>query len=118
MKGLFMKIIETLANGKLSAKKKLKAVTDLVADVRGTYGNEDVKIESIKVNSVNGFVSIGLLTADEKAAVAEQAIRTVISMATAVTESTEGAIFDRSFEAFIATDALLTNLDEKSESSY
>ena len=113
-----MKIIEILSDEKLSGKKKLKAINTLVDNVRGVYGNEDVKIESVKVNSANGFVTIGLLTTDEKVAVAEQAIRSAISMATAVTEATEGAIFDRSLEAFIATDALLTNLDEESESSY
>ena len=113
-----MKIIEILSDDKLSGKKKLRAINSLVDGVRGVYGNEDVVIESVKVNSVNGFVTIGLLTTDEKVAVAEQAIRSAISMATAVTEATEGSIFDRSLEAFIATDALLTNLNEKSESQY
>jgi len=113
-----MKIIEILADNKLEAKTKLKSVKELVDSVRGVYGNKDVEITSVKVNSVNGMVSVGLLTKAEKVAVAEQAIRKCIGAATAITEVKEGAIFDRAFEALVATDGLLCNLSEKSDSAY
>lgn len=115
-----MKILETLAaSGKKdTAASKLKAVVALVENVRGTYGNEDTEITSVKVNSVNGWVNVGLLTADEKVAVAEQAIRSCISQATVVAESVQGAVFDRAFEAAVAVNPILTNINEKSDSQY
>lgn len=113
-----MKILEVLADSEATATDKLVAVTTLVEDVRGTYGNEDAEITSVKVNSVNGWVSVGLLTKEEKVSVAEGAIRSCISQATVVAESVEGAVFDRAFEAAVAVSPILVNLSEKSDSKY
>lgn len=113
-----MKIIETLSKEKVSASDKLKAVKALVKNCRAEYGNEEAVITTVKVNSVNGMVSVGLLTKSEKIAVAEQQIRRCISTATAVAENKEGAVFDRAFEFAISTNPLLVNLNEKSDSKY
>ncbi len=113
-----MKIIETLGNEKLDAKTKLTAVKDMVKGCRAEYGNKEVEIGSIKVNSVNGMVSVGLLTKAEKVAVAEQQIRGCVQTATVVSENVEGSVFDRAFEFAIATNPILVNLNEKSDSKY
>ena len=112
-----MKILEILASED-TAKTKLKAVRTLVKSVREVYGNSDTEITSVKVNSVDGWVSIGLLTNDDKVAVATQAIKTCISQATVVAENVEGSVFDRAFEAAVAVHPVLTNLNEKSDSQY
>ena len=112
-----MKILEILASEDTS-KTKLKAVRTLVKSVREIYGNKDAVITSAKVNSVDGWVSIGLLTNEDKVAVAAGAIKTCISQATVVAESVEGAVFDRAFEAAVAVHPILTNLNEKSNSLY
>ncbi len=113
-----MKIIEKITNEETPVKERLKTLTGMIKDIRSTYGNEESIITAVKVNSVNGMVAIGLLTKEEKLAVGEQALRSCISRATAVTENTEGALFDRTFEAFVACDPLLSNLTEKSDSQY
>ena len=113
-----MEILNTLNNEELSSKVKLKAVKQLVKACREVYGNEDVEITSVKVNSVNGMVPINLLSTDEKVAVSEQEIRRAISQASAVADNVEGAVFDRSFEMSIGTNPLLTNINEKSTSKY
>ena len=113
-----MKIIEVIADNEVSAKDKLKAVKRLVAEVRATYGNEDVDIPSPKISTVNGNVDINLLTTDEKVAVAERELRRCISQASAVTENIEGSLFDRTFEQCIATNSVLVNLNKKSTSKY
>ena len=77
-----------------------------------------LEITSVKVNSVNGMVSVGLLTTDEKVAVSEQEIRRCISQATAVSENVEGSIFDKAFEFAVACNPLLTNINEKNTSKY
>ena len=113
-----MEILNTLNNEELSSKVKLKAVKQLVKACREVYGNEDVEITSVKVNSVNGMVPINLLSTDEKVAVAEQEIRRAISQASAVADNVEGAIFDKALEFAISTNPLLTNINEKSTSKY
>jgi len=113
-----MKIIETLNNEETSSKEKLKAIKSLVKTARAEYGNEDVEITSVKVNSVNGMVTIDLLSTDEKVAVSEQEVRRAISQASAVAENVEGAVFDRALEFAISTNPLLANISEKSTSKY
>ena len=113
-----MKIIETINNEELSGKEKLKAIKSMVKTCRSEYGNEDVEITGVKVNSVNGMVTVSLLTTDEKVAVAEQEIRRCISQATAVSENVEGSIFDKAYEFAVACNPLLTNIGEKSTSKY
>ena len=113
-----MKILEAINNEETSSKEKLKAIKSMVKECRATYGNEEVEITGVKVNSVNGMVTVGLLTTDEKVAVSEQEIRRCISQATAVAENVEGSVFDRALEFAIATNPLLTNIGEKSTSKY
>ena len=113
-----MKIIAILAEKKTSGKDKVKAVTDMVSKIRKTYGNEDATIEPVKVNTTNGWVSLDILTDDEKAAVAEKEIRNCIAAATAETEATEGSVFDRAFEAKVATNKVLANISMTSGSAY
>ena len=113
-----MEIIETLNNEELSNKEKLKAVKDLVKEVRKTYGNDDLDITTVKVHTTEGLTPLSLLTNDEKVAVASQELKRIITRATAVTEATEGALFDRSFEAFVAVNPILCNINEKSTSKY
>ncbi len=113
-----MKIIETLGNEELDAKTKLDAVKELVKVCRKTYGNKDMEIGSVKVNSMNGMVSIELLTKAERVGVAEIQVRNAISNASVVAENVEGGVWDRAFEMSIATNPILTNLNKKSNSQY
>ena len=113
-----MKILNTLQDEELKANKKLKAVHDLVTATRERYGNKESEITPRKVNTTDGQVPVSLLTDQEKVAVATTAIKNAISQATAITEGVEGAVFDSEFERIVSTDAVLVNLDAKSDSKY
>ena len=113
-----MKILNTLNNEETTSAEKLAAVAAFVTAVRTKYGNNDKTIEACKVPTTNGFVPISLLTNDEKIAIAESEIREVIAMTTAVAENSEGSMFDRIFEGFIAVNPILVNLDQVSDSDY
>ena len=113
-----MKILETLNNEKTSTTEKLAAVTALVETVRVKYGNTEVEIQAPKVPTTNEVVAIGLLTNDEKLAIATEEVKSAIAMASAVTENTEGAVFDRVFEGFVAVNPILVNLNQESDSEY
>ena len=113
-----MKILETLQDQKVSAKKRLKAVLELVASTREAYGNTDAEITPRKVNSTDGVVPVSLLTPDEKVAVATQAIKNAIAQATSINEAVEGSVFDSEFERIISVDAVLVNINASSDSKY
>ena len=113
-----MKILNTLADSEVSSNDKLKALTKLVAKVREIYGNGDVEISMTKVQTADGYVTIALLSNDERVAVATNKLKEIIAMSTAIVENTEGALFDRVFEGFVSVDPVLANLTAKSDSAY
>jgi len=113
-----MKILNVLGNTETSATEKLTAVNALVSTVREKYGNTELAIQPKKVHTTEGIVSINLLNDEEKVAIAIQEIRHIVMSATATTEQTEGAIFDRMFESLVAINHILTNLNQSSDSVY
>ena len=113
-----MKILSTLQNEKIETEERLKAVLELVHNVRKAYGNSEVEITPTKVNSTDGVVPVSLLTPDEKVAVATRAIKNAIAQATAINEAVEGSVFDSEFERIISVDSVLVNLDASSDSKY
>ncbi len=113
-----MKILNLLTNEKTETEEKLASLQGFVAKVRAKYGNTDKEIEAVKIPTTNGHVPISLLTGDEKTVVAEGEIREIIAMTTAVVENTDGAMFDRVFEGFVAVNPILTNLDQETDSDY
>jgi hypothetical protein len=113
-----MKILNTLNNEETTSTEKLETVANFVKVVRERYGNADKEITPNKVYTSEGYVPISLLSNDEKVVVATQEIKEAIAMATAGTENTEGAIFDRVLEALIAVNPILVNLDMESDSAY
>ncbi len=113
-----MKILNTLADETIEANEKLTALTALVAKVKTVYGNGDVEITAVKVPTADGYVSLSLLSNKEKVAVATGKLKEVIAMSTAIVENTEGSLFDKVFEGFVAVDPVLSNLAQESDSSY
>jgi len=113
-----MKILKLLGNEEAGTTEKLEAVQAMVGTVRGAYGNTDEVIDPIKVHTADGYVPLSLLTDGEKVAIATLQIKSAVAGATVVTEETQGAKFDRIFEAQIAVNAILCNLDAKTDSAY
>ena len=113
-----MKILNTLNNEDTTVADKLEAVATFVNTVRTKYGNTESVIATVKVPTTEGYVPISLLTDKEKAAVATGEIKEIVSMTTAVVENSEGTVFDRVFEGFVAVNPVLVNLGEATESTY
>ena len=113
-----MRILKKLGNEEITTTDKLEAIKNMVTDVRAEYGNLIEDIDPIKVATADGYVPLSLLTDAEKVAVAHSQIKVAVANATIVTEATQGSKFDRVFEAQIAVDAILCNLDAKSDSEY
>ncbi len=113
-----MKITKLLGNEETTPKEKLEAVQTLVNNVRAKYGNTEIEIDAIKVNTVDGYVPLSLLTEAEKVEVATSRIKNAIATATVATENAQGSRFDRVFESMIAIDPIMCNLDQVSDSEY
>ena len=113
-----MQILKTLGKEEINSEDKLVFIEAMVKSVREKYENTDVEIEEIKVHTADGYVPLSLLNDAEKVAVATQAIKNAVATATVTVENVQGTKFDRVFEAMIAVDAILCNLDAKTDSSY
>ena len=113
-----MKILDILHDAEITGAEKLKTLKSLVETIRATYGNEDAEITEEKVATSEGYMSLSLLTVDEKVTAATSSVKMAIAAATARTELEEGTVFDSEFERLIARDALLTNLSVESDSAY
>ena len=113
-----MKILETLNNEETKPTEKLEAIAAFVGTVRSKYGNTESEIQTVKVNTTDGQVPISLLSNEEKVAVATGEIKEIIAMTTAVSENSEGSVWDRIFEGFVAVNPVLVNLNESTDSAY
>ncbi len=113
-----MKITKLLGNEETATEVKLEGINTFVSTVRAAYGNAEDTIDPIKVHTVDGYVPLTLLSDEEKVAVAYQQIKNAIAQATIVTEDVQGAKFDRLIEGLVAVDAILCNLDAKTDSAY
>ena len=112
-----MKILEIL-NSEVENAEKLKTILSLVDKTREIYGNTSAELPKEKVNTTDGWVDIGWLTLDEKVAIAASQIKASAQQASALSSDDEGVVFDREFERLIATNRILCNLEDKSNSSY
>lgn len=113
-----MRILKLLGSEEITDTEKLEGLKAFTTIVREKYGNTDIDIDEIKVNTADGHVPLSLLTDAEKVAVATQRVKTAVATATIACENTQGAKFDRVLEGMISIDPILCNLDSTSDSEY
>jgi hypothetical protein len=101
-----------------SAKEKLTQLSGLVAGIRKAYGNSDIEIDVPYVPTPDGIVSFKYLDDESKVVLAGQEVRTETVEAVEICEATQGAMFDKEFEALIATNDILCNLEATTGSQY
>jgi len=104
-----MRITDIIALKKSS--KVLKEVAELVKTARKVYGNKDAEITVPGVNTTAGCTSIKYLSADDRAAVAKQELRGIITQINNMDASIEGVVPDYEVIALVSTNAVLCNLD-------
>ena len=113
-----MTISQILDDTESSAAEKLSELGSVITKARKAYGNEELEIAIPKVPTTDGYVTMQLLSADDKLVLASTEIRNIIINVTAGTELTEGVVFDRQLEFYLAINPILVNLGATTKSAY
>lgn len=113
-----MSITTTLSNKEMSAADKLSSVADIVKIIRENYGNQDVEIPSLKVNTPNGNIPFNHLENDSKVEVLSGQAASIKAKAIAYVEENEGTVLNKKVEELIATNPFFANISAKSEFEY
>lgn len=112
-----MKINEIIERD-ISDSEKVVAIAEIVSKARKNYGNADIEISTIGINTTDGIVDMEYLGSGDKVAVAHREFKNCVLQAIEHCKCTEGSILDKEIESLIATNPVLVNLLKESESSY
>jgi len=113
-----MTFTNILSDETTSNEVKLTKVSELITDIRKTYGNSDVVLEVPEVNTADGIKPITFLTAKDRLALAEKVIRTITTDAYEDVQQAEGVSFDRRVEEMVSINPILSNLTVGTGSKY
>jgi len=114
----YMKIQALLNSEELSNSEKLSQLTDIVNGARNSYGNADVIIDIPRVNTIDGYVALNMLSDEDKVAVAAIEFKNIVMECVEYSESNNAVILDKSIQEQLAVNAVLTNLSTDSGSQY
>ena len=104
-----MSITKILGNKDLSADDKLVQVSEIVATLRKSYGNIDVAVEDIKVNTTHGTLPFSSLESDSKVECLTNEALNIKAEALAAVENNPGIMLNKKVEELIATSPLFAN---------
>ena len=113
-----MTFAQILTDEDTSDETKLTKVSSLVKEIRETYGNSDVVLEALEVNTADGIKLITFLSAKDKLVLAERVIKAITTDAYEDVQQAKGVSFDRRFEEYVAINPILSNLETSNGSKY
>lgn len=98
--------------------EKLYQISNLVATIRGEYGNRDIAIDIPEVNTADGVMKLTYVSNEDKLALAEGEFKTIIATTAEIVEETRGAVFDKVLVHYVATSPILCNITASTGSQY
>ena len=104
-----MSITKTLSDKDLSAADKLTSIAEVVGTLRKSYGNSEVKIEDVKVNTPHGYLPFSNLEDESKVEILMNEALSIKATAIATVEDNPGVVLNKKVEELIATSALFAN---------
>lgn len=113
-----MTITQILANEDTSPTEKLRQVSQVVDKIREIYGNTAYEIASVEIPTCDGFKPLAMLGDDTRVGLVKKVIADITNKAHEDCLENEGIVFDRRIEEYIATNPVLTNLEDKLDSKY
>ena len=104
-----MSITKILADKELTAADKLDQVAAIVGTLRTSYGNAEVEIKDVKVNTTHGNLPFSNLEDDSKVEALRNEALNIKATAIAAAENTPGVVLNKKVEELIATSPLFAN---------
>jgi hypothetical protein len=113
-----MSITKTLNDKALTDADKLSKVAEVVAGAREAYGNSDVEIPAIKVETPHGRLSFNHLEDDSKVEILRNQALHMKSAAIAYVEAHPGTVLNKKVGELLATNPYFANVDAATEFEY
>jgi hypothetical protein len=113
-----MSITKILSEKDVAAEVKLEAVVEVIAKVRETYGNSDVKFEAPMVNTVHGQMPFDMLEAESQVEVLKSQAGFVKAKAVEYVTTNTGAVLNRKVEELLATNPFFATISSGAKYDY
>lgn len=109
-----MNMLEILNNEdkKVTNVQKLEKIGTIVASARKAYGNEDAKIDSPDIETVDGLTPLVHLSPKAKVDLAKRAVTSVKMAAVEAQKRNSAVNINKKIEELIATSPILVNISE------
>jgi len=105
-----MSITKILADEEMSNEQKLEDVAYIVTVAREKYGNTDLEIESVDVNTTDGMVGFEYLTDESKVYILSREAQSIRTAAVEYSRNVQGVVLSKKVDEFVATNALFCNI--------
>ena len=113
-----MSITKILTDEKSSPADKLKAVGEIVAKARASYGNPDVEIKAQDVNTTLGMLPFVHLEDEAKVALLRSEVAKIKVSAIEATRQTTGTVLNKKIEELLSTNSMFANAGAVSDYDY
>lgn len=113
-----MNLTEIINSTTMEPTEQLERIVEIIARARKAYGNDTVVIKTPTVGTVDGGMDLGLLSVEDKVALAKQEIRLTRMKAIEATKATDGAVIGKEWERLLAVNSTLVNLTETVDLGY
>ena len=105
-----MSITKILASKEASDEDKLKSIAEIIAGVRESYGNADVEILPVKVNTPHGFLPFINLEDDSKIEVLKNQAMAIKAAAITFVEENQGTVLNKRVQELLAINPFFANV--------
>jgi len=113
-----MSISKILADKDLTNEDKLSRVKEIVETIRNAYGNTEVEIEDVKVNTTNGAIPFSHLEADSKVELLKNETANIKVAALSEVEMNPAIVLNKRVEEMVATNNYFANISTESDFEY
>ena len=105
-----MSITKVLADKEISNEQKLDIVANVVGRAREAYGNTDLEVESVDVNTTDGMMGFEYLTAESKVYILSREAQSIRAQAVEYARNVQGVVLSKKVDEIVATNPLFCNI--------
>ena len=113
-----MSITKILMCKDTESKEKLEKVAEIVAGAREAYGNADMEIECVKVNTPHGYMPFSHLEDESKVSLLTNEALNLKSKAISAVEANPGMVLNKKVQELLATNMFFANASTGTDFEY
>jgi len=105
-----MSITKVLADKEISNEQKLDIVAKSVGRAREAYGNTDLEVKSVDVNTTEGMMDFKYLTDESKVYILYREAQSIRAEAVEYARNVQGVVLSKKVDEIVATNPLFCNI--------